>query len=533
MVKLKQGETKIYYFGDKKYEIQATSIGTDYIKIEINGESASLPSYSQSYFVFEDGERIELVSYTDKATATFCFEQKEQKCVDSDGGMNYNQKGNVSGICISSIPNKVDNATDFCVNSNVLSEFYCIDSRKWIRTNINCPYGCLNGRCITPNQTTSCPLDTACNSFWPTTEGQAVNVNGGSQPSCNLIEVCNPKLDAYVIEAENFCMSDEDIYNQEIYDGLSKEDRLKKCKGLYIIDALGKNKKFMKGYFTPEICCSGSENDPVVKSHCKNNSYYGLCDSEEDPISEFTSSARQLTCEPFIPQLFWTSDENISKNTCNLITPPAHAIVDILKTGTCEDYSVVLTTLLRKAGYTKEEVMSVAGFKHVFNLVKFPRDKKYHFVDTTGNGNNIAENVIQFGDTPLGKSRVSIDKHVEVSKNIFLNIIKADEMDIRGNIYYDYCKLPINFCYNDEGMFDCPNASQIYGCDKQKRYYLDYCRWRGGIIKSSTCDECWYEIKDSSVVQGCCRVYFKVFGIKVGRKTSCMDLDLNVILDYT
>jgi len=239
-----------------------------------------------------------------------------------------------------------------------------------------------------------------------------------------------------------------------------------------------------------------------------------------------------LQCNIPVPDLFWVSDEDMSKNSCNLITLPAHASLNILKTGTCEDYSVALTTLLRKAGYSKVEVMSVNGFNHVFNLVKFPGDDKYTFVDTTENGRGIPENVIRFKDTPLGESKSYIDRNVKISVDIIKGVLKAKEFDIKGHLYYDYCKLPIDFCSDDYGMFNCPDLSEIYGCDKERKYSLDYCRWKGGIIKSDTCEKCWYEVKDSSTIEGCCRDEGRFLGIP-WHKTSCMDFDLSALSDYT
>jgi parallel beta-helix repeat protein len=64
---------------------------------------------------------------------------------------------------------------------------------------------------------------------------------------------------------------------------------------------------------------------------------------------------------------------------------PTHASVNRLSTGTCVDYSFALTTMLRKAGYSKDDVLSVNGEGHGYNLLRFPGEPKWHYVDTVGN----------------------------------------------------------------------------------------------------------------------------------------------------
>jgi hypothetical protein len=79
---------------------------------------------------------------------------------------------------------------------------------------------------------------------------------------------------------------------------------------------------------------------------------------------------------------------------------PTHATVNILQTGVCIDYAAALTTLLRKAGYARDEVLTTAssGYNlpllgshpgHAYNIVKLPGEDKYYFVETTGNAEGI------------------------------------------------------------------------------------------------------------------------------------------------
>lgn len=61
----------------------------------------------------------------------------ENKCYDTDGGINYDVSGNIIG--------KKD-SKDFC-NGNVLKEFYCNLLGKGTKLSYTCPHGCKNGAC--------------------------------------------------------------------------------------------------------------------------------------------------------------------------------------------------------------------------------------------------------------------------------------------------------------------------------------------------------------------------------------------------
>jgi len=124
----------------------------------------------------------------------------------------------------------------------------------------------------------------------------------------------------------------------------------------------------------------------------------------------------------------------MSKNSCKFSDLIAHANIledKGIHTGSCVDYSVSLTTLLRKAGYTKDEVFTTCGPGHAYNLVKFPGDLKYHIVDTTGN----KPNPITLGGKPSGN--------------------------------YSYCSYGSGCqpaCMNDAYNGNCPAKSEVYGC---------------------------------------------------------------------
>jgi len=278
------------------------------------------------------------------------------------------------------------------------------------------------------------PDDTMCASgYWPTYMGQTVCANG-CDASCNLFEVCSPELDSIAEAAYDCC--GPGVTFDALCDFARTESAYdyKKCRAYYIIYGLTSyhnHVNWMEDYFYPELCCHGENACPDL------GQYYGDCEDGDT----WNANAASLPCMPVNQGNawgygYWASDTNMTLNTCDFIEPPAHASINIIKTCTCADYSIVLTTLLRKVGYAADEVMSVDGVGHWFNLVKFPGDTKYHFVDTVGNGGGG---------------------------------IHTDPQ----NAWYDYCDKSMvggqmceedNGCYNDLGCVDCPTDSQIVGC---------------------------------------------------------------------
>jgi hypothetical protein len=103
----------------------------------------------------------------------------------------------------------------------------------------------------------------------------------------------------------------------------------------------------------------------------------------------------------------------------------------------CTGYSIVLTTLLRSVGYQSDEAYSVGmsdgpGCGHAFNLVKFPGESNYRFVDTVGNGLYIS------GIT-------SSDWYRQQCGACRTESLTAGDG-----------------CQNDEGVFNCPSSSNVY-----------------------------------------------------------------------
>lgn len=132
---------------------------------------------------------------------------------------------------------------------------------------------------------------------------------------------------------------------------------------------------------------------------------------------------------------YWNSDTDWESNSDSFTDPPTHASIDRLSTGTCADYSLALTTILRKLGYSKNEIFSVQGEDHAYNLVKFPGETKWHYVDTVGNGGGV------YGGA--GFTRPT-------------------------DAWYKYCTNMTDGCSNDiysESRSTCPPNKAIFGCE--------------------------------------------------------------------
>ena len=180
----------------------------------------------------------------------------------------------------------------------------------------------------------------------------------------------------------------------------------------------------MKDYLEVEMCCRG------VTELCTNqkNLYSAR------PLPRTGNDLSKLKCinsPNNNPPGEWTSDSKLELNNIALQDVPAHVSLNVISSGTCVDYGFSLLTLLRKAGYNKDEVYLAEAPNHAYNLVKLPLDKKYTVVDTTGNN----DPAIIFGKTPLG---------------------------------YKYCE-SIQKCYNDNGEALCPTLQEIYGCENVKQ----------------------------------------------------------------
>jgi hypothetical protein len=316
------------------------------------------------------------------------------------------------------------------------------------------------------------PTDTPCSHAWPTSDGPTIGMNTESD-SCNVIEVCDPELDFIVRDAIT-CAEHADYDTR--FTGTRAAEKICAC-GLaraatgidtdynpstykrtlahYVIYAFGSCHAYMQGYFHGEFCCAG--NDKLCPDTC---SYWGVnppawemgtaasCDPDPDYHPDFQMGGHR--CEYYDAWIFgkygkagyWNSDSNFRSNSDSVTDVPVHASIQRLSTGTCVDYSFAVTTFLRKVGYSRDDVFSVNGEGHGYNLLRFPGETKFHYVDTVGNrGGEI------FGGTG------------------YPDIYNASGYAVA---WYDYCTKMDAGCSNDnygQSTGRCPSNNNIYSCE--------------------------------------------------------------------
>ena len=267
------------------------------------------------------------------------------------------------------------------------------------------------------------PEDTICENKWPSNEGELIVINSRGY-SCDLVEVCDPGLDPIIEDAINCCdgtpLTDPKKANACTFANKYSMGNTLRCEGIYLTKGVGDNAIYMQDYLEAEMCCYG------VDAICTNpgNLYTA------NPIPKTKTSPVNIQCKTTPDKRVlgnWVSDTRLDLNNIALNDVHAGASLNVLSTGTCVDYGFSLLTLLRKAGYGKEDVLLAEAPNHAYNLVRLPLDRKYHIIDTTGN--NAPSFVL--GGTPYG---------------------------------YDYCRNIVN-CYNDYGKQLCPELKSIVGCE--------------------------------------------------------------------
>jgi hypothetical protein len=283
------------------------------------------------------------------------------------------------------------------------------------------------------------PIDTPCDSIWP-----------NASANCTKFEVCHPELDYIVEDAVNCCDGSPIPGAACSYACANSNGSKKRCRGLYIIKAFGPDADYMKGYALFKSCCSGY---PECTRTC-GLSLAGTCAFSDGA----NGNVKNLSCNSSVsgPDA-WRSDTNMSKNSGSMGLIPTHATVNILQTGVCEDYSAAVTTLLRKAGYSKTEALTaVTGSYrlpllgehpgHGYGIVLLPGDTKYHFVDTTGNGEGI-----NLGHVPGYFWFMGCFMGMPVRIKVF-------------DWWVEYCNMTGKYAYNDAGYFMSPRSSCMMGC---------------------------------------------------------------------
>jgi hypothetical protein len=99
-------------------------------------------------------------------------------CTDSDGGLNYYLKGNVSGNIGSGYPDGWQLYEDYCYGNTSLIERYCTSDYTNFTKEYSCPLGCSNGSCNIGCGDGSCNNGETCSSC--SIDCWACGTSGGS-----------------------------------------------------------------------------------------------------------------------------------------------------------------------------------------------------------------------------------------------------------------------------------------------------------------------------------------------------------------
>lgn len=288
--------------------------------------------------------------------------------------------------------------------------------------------------CVSPSKFVGIPKDTPCTAGWPNQQGQKVSINEENY-ACDLFEVTDYRLVELAQQVatcyETNCQDSKchghcrQAMSESGAGDIRDAASFKEFAGLYIIYGFGPEGTYMNGYFKPELNCNLPVASSILNPNC-----------EPKSPGEFYGNVYQLTCKGSVGQpRGWKTDYNMSENSCVLSELPAHVDILSLHTGTCADYSVSATTLLRMVGYSKYDVYSVRAPVHEYNLVRFPGDSNWTVVDTVANAGR-----------PINASWTW----------------KGPLSIIDGN--YSHCSYYSDSCSNDAGTFKCPAKNEVYGC---------------------------------------------------------------------
>ncbi len=392
-----------------------------------------------------------------------------------------NASNNWYGIYFLSSSSNLLEVNQVCKNS--LADFYllsgsgnlgyrntCNTTSSWNdQETTECTYVC--GECpntkITVAGVSICnpvgvPADTSCREGWPSHEGLPVSSANEQSFACDLFEVTRSDLLVYAETAADCCKHYADTGTKKlgchnftndsyIFSGLANGvsyDNFRRCIALYHVYANGPAKWYMQRYFWPEIRCS---DDPATSSflglNCGN--YWCFLNTTSDKVQcrnilNVHPGAAGLICQADVGQPNgWANDSNINQNSCIFSDLPPHVSVNIVSTGTCVDYSTVITSLLRMSGFGLGEIYSVDAPGHWYNLVKLPGDAKWTIIDTVGNSGNAYH--------PMNKPgwNWTYDSQVVDHCNYSLD----------DNVSYPA------LCSDDRGSVECPDSGDVYGCE--------------------------------------------------------------------
>ena len=403
----------------------------------------------------------------------------------------YNEdiKPNANEVCDDNIDNNCNGIKDEGCDVDCTLNDDCRDGKECINNECTCPNGEISVKEVTICDPVGVPTDTSCTEGWPYHQGSDMvtftfdsagyHFHGSDRDNwrnyivvmnepnyaCDLFEVTRNDLLVHAEKARNCCIAEVEgtstsgchkfVDNSVEESGLKKTEWLffydyninynnfKKCIGLYEFYGNGPGEEYMQEYYWAERDCGNPEHpewggcfENHDASYCSSNIQCGK-KRKNWPFSWYTPFlddypyAKDLKCQGDVgTPNGWANDMDMSLDSCIFSDLPAHASINIISTGTCVDYSVALTTLLRMSGYKNDEIYSITGPDHGYNLIKFPGDHVYTIIDTVKNVNRQDMGGKKYSGTP-------------------------------------YCSYSPDMCANDNGQFTCPGWIEVKGCSKE------------------------------------------------------------------
>ena len=254
------------------------------------------------------------------------------------------------------------------------------------------------------------PSDSTCNYSAKGYTPAGIHNPSGNY-SCDLYSV---NMEAYtsffVDEAENYCATKGTTGLFSIFTSTPKTpEQYRQCLADYIIQkGLGakadEEDRWLNGFWRQELWYTMKDNPKA--EDCNINKLVKTYEDYYQKVYGFEALVRQSYLERLMikqseplnsknqyfkkdgkEQPRFVALANPTQNTCALADLPAWQSL-WLGTGTTADYSIVLTTLLRTAGFRADEVYTVANTNnYAYNIVMQPNGK-FAVVDTAGNNSN-------------------------------------------------------------------------------------------------------------------------------------------------
>jgi hypothetical protein len=300
----------------------------------------------------------------------YCSEVGFSKKCEEQGG----EEGDEQNCCF----NSADNKAKCCPRNQIWDELKqeCVNPVEWVKV-----------------------IGSPCASGWPAHEGNLITINNKNY-ACDLFEVNNPIFAEYAQKAakcvlnkcqEGYCHSYCSLslagsaFTQDSCPKITcraMKSNFLKAVALYDFYGVGCAADFgLTSYYSPELRCGNGEDK---SKKCRVDARWPWLDE------------MGLTCaKPYSGTPPGTNELAGKVEKCFFVDLPASLSATQMKTGTCVDYSVVLTTLLRASGYAPDaatagqfqtgEIYTVTTSHHSYNRVRHLADKYFFRWDTTSN----------------------------------------------------------------------------------------------------------------------------------------------------